>query len=50
VEQTLERNANLLSTSPKASVEGNRITWELEIGPKTERTLRYRYEVIEYRG
>ena len=50
VEQTLGRNANLLSTDPKASVEGNRLTWELEIGPKTEKTLHYRYEVIEYRG
>jgi hypothetical protein len=50
VEQALGRNANLLSTDPKASVEGNRITWELEIGPNVERTLQYRYEVIEYRG
>lgn len=46
IEQTLPKDATLVSTNPKAETMGNRIKWETMLKPKETKTLVYRYRII----
>jgi hypothetical protein len=46
IEQTLPRDATLVSTNPKAEALGNRIKWETMLKPKETKILVYRYRII----
>ena len=46
IEQTLPKDATLVSTDPKAEVIGNRIKWETTLEPKETKAFIYRYRII----
>ncbi len=46
IEQTLSKDATIVSTNPKAEVMGNRIKWETMLKPKETKTFVYKYRII----